>query len=63
MIRLTLNNLGCIRVAHNFVLLIKNNANLKQEIKKMENKKLTLALFSGCVDKLTAAGVILGGAA
>ena len=29
----------------------------------MENKKLTLALFSGCVDKLTAAGVILGGAA
>ena len=29
----------------------------------MENKKLTLALFSGSVDKLTAAGVILGGAA
>ena len=29
----------------------------------MENKKMTLALFSGCVDKLTAAGVILGGAA
>jgi peroxiredoxin family protein len=26
-------------------------------------KKLTLALFSGSVDKLTAAGVILGGAA
>jgi len=29
----------------------------------MENKKLCLALFSGSVDKLTAAGVILGGAA
>ncbi|MCD6333532.1 MAG: hypothetical protein J7L89_09695 [Bacteroidales bacterium] len=29
----------------------------------MKNKKLTLALFSGSVDKLTAAGVILGGAA
>ena len=29
----------------------------------MENKKLTLALYSGSVDKLTAAGVILGGAA
>ena len=29
----------------------------------MANKKLTLALFSGSVDKLTAAGVILGGAA
>ena len=29
----------------------------------MVNKKLTLALFSGSVDKLTAAGVILGGAA
>jgi peroxiredoxin family protein len=29
----------------------------------MENKKMTLALFSGSVDKLTAAGVILGGAA
>ncbi|MCD4768712.1 MAG: DsrE family protein [Bacteroidales bacterium] len=28
----------------------------------MENKKMTLALFSGCVDKLTAAGVILSGA-
>jgi len=28
----------------------------------MANKKLTLALFSGSVDKLTAAGVILGGA-
>lgn len=29
----------------------------------MENKKMTLALFSGSLDKLTAAGVILGGAA
>lgn len=29
----------------------------------MENKKLCLALFSGSVDKLTAAGVILSGAA
>ena len=29
----------------------------------MANKKLTLALFSGSVDKLTGAGVILGGAA
>ena len=29
----------------------------------MENKKMTLALFSGSIDKLTAAGVILGGAA
>jgi peroxiredoxin family protein len=29
----------------------------------MANKKMTLALFSGSVDKLTAAGVILGGAA
>jgi len=29
----------------------------------MANKRLTLALFSGSVDKLTAAGVILGGAA
>lgn len=29
----------------------------------MANKKLTLALFSGSIDKLTAAGVILGGAA
>ncbi len=29
----------------------------------MANKKLTIALFSGSVDKLTAAGVILGGAA
>ncbi len=29
----------------------------------MANKKLTLALYSGSVDKLTAAGVILGGAA
>ena len=29
----------------------------------MENKKLCLALFSGSLDKLTAAGVILGGAA
>jgi len=29
----------------------------------MANKKLTLAVFSGSVDKLTAAGVILGGAA
>jgi peroxiredoxin family protein len=29
----------------------------------MANKKLTLALFSGSVDKLTAAGVIPGGAA
>ncbi len=29
----------------------------------MANKKLTLALYTGSVDKLTAAGVILGGAA
>jgi len=29
----------------------------------MENKKMCLALFSGSVDKLVAAGVILGGAA
>jgi peroxiredoxin family protein len=29
----------------------------------MNNKKLCLALFSGSVDKLTAAGVILSGAA
>jgi len=29
----------------------------------MATKKLTIALFSGSVDKLTAAGVILGGAA
>jgi len=29
----------------------------------MENKKMTLALFSGSLDKLTAAGIILGGAA
>lgn len=29
----------------------------------MDNKKLCLALFSGSVDKLTAAGVILSGAA
>ena len=29
----------------------------------MGEKKLTIALFSGSVDKLTAAGVILGGAA
>lgn len=29
----------------------------------MENKKLCLALYTGSVDKLTAAGVILGGAA
>lgn len=29
----------------------------------MENKKLTIALFSGSLDKLTAAGVIIGGAA
>lgn len=29
----------------------------------MENKKMTLALFSGSLDKLTAAGVILSGAA
>lgn len=29
----------------------------------MENKKLTMALYSGSLDKLTAAGVILGGAA
>ncbi len=28
----------------------------------MDNKKMTLALFSGSVDKLTAAGVILSGA-
>ena len=29
----------------------------------MDNKKMTMALFSGSLDKLTAAGVILGGAA
>jgi peroxiredoxin family protein len=29
----------------------------------MANKKLTMALYSGSLDKLTAAGVILGGAA
>jgi len=29
----------------------------------MENKKLCMALFSGSLDKLTAAGVILSGAA
>lgn len=29
----------------------------------MENKKMTLALYSGSIDKLTAAGIILGGAA
>jgi peroxiredoxin family protein len=29
----------------------------------MENKKLTMALYSGSLDKLTAAGVILSGAA
>jgi peroxiredoxin family protein len=29
----------------------------------MTNKKLTMALYSGSLDKLTAAGVILGGAA
>ncbi len=28
----------------------------------MENKKMTIALFSGSVDKLTAAGVIMSGA-
>ncbi|MCD4832869.1 MAG: hypothetical protein K8R31_03670 [Bacteroidales bacterium] len=28
-----------------------------------DNKKMCLALFSGCLDKLTAAGVILSGAA
>jgi peroxiredoxin family protein len=29
----------------------------------MENKKMCLGLFTGSVDKLTAAGIILGGAA
>ena len=29
----------------------------------MENKKMTMALFSGSLDKLTAAGVVLSGAA
>lgn len=29
----------------------------------MENQKMTMALFSGSLDKLTAAGVILSGAA
>jgi len=29
----------------------------------MENKTMTMALFSGSIDKLTAAGVVLGGAA
>jgi peroxiredoxin family protein len=28
----------------------------------MENKKMCLALFSGCLDKMTAAGVIISGA-
>jgi peroxiredoxin family protein len=27
----------------------------------MENKKMTMGLFSGSIDKLTAAGVILSG--
>lgn len=29
----------------------------------MENKKMTIALFSGSIDKLTAAGVVISGAA
>ena len=29
----------------------------------MENKKMTMALFSGSLDKLTAAGIVLSGAA
>lgn len=29
----------------------------------MENKKMTMALYSGSIDKLTAAGVVLSGAA
>ncbi len=29
----------------------------------MENKKMTMALFTGSLDKLTAAGIILSGAA
>jgi peroxiredoxin family protein len=29
----------------------------------MENKKMTMALYTGSIDKLTAAGVVLGGAA
>ncbi len=29
----------------------------------MENKKMTMALFSGSIDKLTGAGVVLSGAA
>jgi len=29
----------------------------------MENKKMTMALFSGSIDKLTAAGIVLSGAA
>ncbi len=29
----------------------------------MENKKMVLALFSGSIDKLTAAGIVLSGAA
>ncbi|MBN2730149.1 MAG: DsrE/DsrF/DrsH-like family protein [Bacteroidales bacterium] len=28
----------------------------------MENRKMCLALFSGCLDKMTAAGVIISGA-
>jgi len=36
---------------------------LTTKLNRMENKKMTLALFSGSLDKLTAAGIILGGAA
>lgn len=52
-----------MKVESNFVWLKNDIINLKQEEVKMANKKLTIALFSGSVDKLTAAGVILGGAA
>jgi peroxiredoxin family protein len=38
-----------------------NSLKLKEDQKMA--KKMTIALFSGSVDKLTAAGVILGGAA
>jgi len=33
------------------------------KINIMENKKMTMALFSGSIDKLTGAGVVLSGAA
>ncbi len=39
------------------------NLNTNKKIINMENKKFTMALYSGSLDKLTAAGVILSGAA